>query len=173
MAIIVREVESSLLLVQSVVAEVFTTFNIYGNLADADRFFGSLLEGQRWAYTDPHRRRQALNSATMRIDRLNFSGCRASSTQPLQFPRGTDTEVPEDIKQATYLLALALLKGIDPDTERDNLSVVVQAYGGLRTEYDRTSTPAYVSAGIPCPTAWNLLQPYLDPKLGLRLERVS
>lgn len=173
MPAIARDVESTLVLVQTVVAEVFTTFNIYGNLADADRFFGSLLEGQRWAYTDPHRRRQALNSATLRIDGLNYSGYRASSTQPLQFPRGTDTEVPEDIKKATYYLALALLKGVDPDTERDNLGVVVQAYGGLRTEYDRSTTPAYVVAGIPCPTAWNLLLPYLEPKLGIRLERVS
>jgi hypothetical protein len=173
MPTIVRSVESVLALAQTVVAETFTPYNIYGSLEEANAYFGSLLEGQRWAYTDLLRRRQALNSATQRIDRLNFIGSMASPAQPLQFPRGTDTLVPEDIKKATYWLALALLKGVDPDTERDNLGVIVQAYGGLRTEYDRTSIPAYVSAGIPCPTAWNFLQPYLDPKLGIRLERVS
>lgn len=173
MATIVREVESVLTLVQDVVVELVTTFNIYGTLAGADAYFGSLLRGQRWMYTDQIRKRQALNEATMRIDTLNFVGEKADASQPLQFPRGTDTLVPVDVERACYELAQALLRGVDPDTERDNLSTIVQAYGGLRTEYDRTGVPAHLAAGIPSFTAWQLLVPYLLPQLGITNRRIS
>ena len=173
MATIVRQVESVLTLVQNVEAELVTTFNIYGTLAGADAYHGSMLRGQRWTYSDQIRKRQALNEATMRIDTLNFAGVKAVASQPLQFPRGTDTLVPVAIERACYEVANALLKGVDPDTERDNLTAVVQAYGGLRTEYDPTSVPAHFSAGIPSFTAWQLLLPYLEPQLGMVNRRIS
>jgi hypothetical protein len=173
MATIVREVESVLALVQDVVDQNVTSFTIYGTLQGADAYFGSLLRGQRWTYSDQIRKRQALNEATARIDTLNFVGEMADASQPLQFPRGTDTLVPVAIERACYEVALALLKGIDPDTERDNLSAVVQAYGGLRTEYDRTSVPAHFAAGIPSAIAWSLLLPFLEPQLGVFNRRIS
>jgi hypothetical protein len=173
MATIIREVESALTLVQDVVVELVTTFNIYGTLAGADAYHGSMLRGQRWTYADQIRKRQALNEATMRIDTLNFVGEKYDASQPLQFPRGTDTLVPVAIERACYELANALLKGVDPDTERDNLTAVVQAYGGLRSEFDRASVPAHFAAGIPSFTAWQLLLPYLEPQLGMVNRRIS
>lgn len=173
MATIIREVVTNVLLTQEVVVANGSTLPIYGTLEEADNYFGMMLEGQRWIYSDRLRRLQALVSATKRIDRLNFVGVKADSEQPLQFPRGTDTVVPVDIRQATYELALALLKGIDPDTEADNLSMTLQAYGGLRSEFDREFAQPYIRAGIPSQTAWNLLLPYLDPRLELTLRRDS
>jgi len=173
MAIIIREVESILLLTDSVLVANGSTLPIYGTVEKADNYFGMMLEGQRWSYTDRLRKVQALVSATRRIDRLNFIGVQANPAQPLQFPRGTDTLVPVEIEQATYELALVLLKGVDPDTEHDNLSATVQAYGGLRTEYDRGFVPPYIKAGIPSQTAWHLLLPFLDPRTGIELRRVS
>lgn len=173
MATIIREVESVLTLVQDVVVELVTTFNIYGTLAGADAYHGSMLRGQRWTYADPIRKRQALNEATMRIDTLNFVGEKYDASQPLQFPRGTDTLVPVAVERACYELANALLKGVDPDTERDNLTAVVQAYGGLRSEFDRASVPAHFAAGIPSFTAWQLLLPFLEPQLGMVNRRIS
>lgn len=150
-----------------------TTLPIYGTIQGADNYFAMMLEGQRWAYTDRLRKLQALVSATKRIDRLNFAGSQYDASQQLQFPRGTDTIVPVDIEQACYELALALLKGIDPDTERDNLSAIVQGYGTLRSEFDRSSVPAYIAAGIPSATAWNYLLPYLKPRTELDIRRAS
>jgi hypothetical protein len=173
MATIIREVESVLLMTQGVVVANGSTLPIYGSLEEADNYFSMMLEGQRWLYTDHLRRIQALMSATKRIDRLNFIGCKADADQYLQFPRGTDTVVPVDIRHATYELALAMLKGVDPDTEADNLSLVTQAFGSLRSEYDRTSTQPHFKAGIPSQTAWNFLLPFLDAQLEMTLRRDS
>lgn len=173
MAIIVRSVESILYFTEGMVVANGSTVPFYGTLERADNYFAMMLEGQRWAYTPRLKRVQALVSATKRIDRLNFVGEMADASQPLQFPRGTDTTVPVDIEQACYELALVLLKGVDPDTEADNLTADVQAYGSLRSEYDRSITLPYIRAGIPSLTAWNLLFPYLDPVRGITLRRVS
>lgn len=173
MPVISRTVESSLYLTQYLIPENRTTLPIYGTLEKANNYFAMMLEGQRWLYTDSLKKMQALVSATKRIDRLNFIGDKADDSQYLQFPRGTDTLVPVDIEQATYELALVLLKGVDPDTEHDNLSANVQAYGGLRSEFDRSFVPPYIASGIPSQTAWNLLLPYLDPRNEIELRRIS
>lgn len=173
MPTIIRSVESVLLLTQSVVVSNGTTLPIYGTVEKADNYFSMDLNGQRWMYTDRLRRVQALMKATKLIDRLNFIGDRTSDDQPLQFPRGTDTLVPVDIEQACYEVAQALLKGVDPDTERDNLSATVQAFGGLRSEFDRSFVPPYIAAGIPSAAAWNLLLPYLLDNSGIEFRRVS
>jgi hypothetical protein len=150
-----------------------STLPIYGTVEKADNYFAMMLEGQRWAYTERLKKVQSLVSATRRIERLNFKGVQTSTAQPLQFPRGTDTVVPVEVEQACYELALCLLSGVNPDTEIDNLAATVQAYGSLRSEMDRTSIPPYIRAGIPSPTAWSLLFPYLDPVRGIVLRRVS
>jgi len=151
-----------------------TTLPTYGSVEKADNFFSWLLEGQRWTATlDRRKKMQALVSATKLIERLNFAGTKASASQDLQFPRGTDTLVPVEIEEATYEVALALLKGIDPDTERDNLSATVQAYGSVRTEYDRTSLPPYIVAGIPSQTAWIKLLPFLEARRVVKLSRTD
>lgn len=173
MAIIIRQVTHTLMFTEALVVANGSTVPIYGTLDKADNYFGSMLEGQKWAYTPRLRRFQALVSATKRIERLNFIGSMASADQPLQFPRGTDTLVPVEIEQACYELAMALLKGVDPDTEHDNLDKTVQAYGSLRSEMDRSLTPPHIKAGIPSATAWALLFHFLDPQRGLTLKRVS
>ncbi len=162
MAVYSRTVVSNLYFQQSLIISNGSTLPIYGTLERANNYFGSMLEGQLWEYTESSKRFRALVSATKRIDRLRFDGDMASADQPLQFPRGTDTIVPVDIEHACYELALALLKGIDPDTEQDNLTMTVQAYGTLRSEHDRGITPPYFRAGIPSATAWNYLLPYLS-----------
>lgn len=151
-----------------------STLPFYGTVEKADNYFSMMLEGQQWCCTDRTRKIQALVSSTKRIDRLNFVGVMHDPSQPLQFPRGTDTLVPVDVEEACYQLALALLSGVDPDTEADNINVTLQAYGlGLRSEYDRTTVPPHTVAGIPSPTAWNLLKPYLSARLEMLLRRVS
>lgn len=173
MPMIDRSVTSNLYLTNEVVVANNSTLPFYGTLEKADNYFGAMLEGQRWAFESRLRRLQALVSATKRIDRLNFVGSQADPDQPLQFPRGTDTLVPVDIEQACYELAITLLKGVDPDTEHDNALATVQAYGGLRSEFDRTSVLPYMIAGIPSSTAWNLLLPYLLEQRRIELRRIS
>lgn len=173
MATIIRNVESFLGLSQSTCVANGSTLPIYGTLERANNYHASMLEGQRWGCTDSTRRYQALVSATKRIDRLNFIGVRNSESQPLQFPRGTDTLVPVDIEQACYDIALALLSGVDPDTEHVNSLTTVQAYGGLRSEFNRGSVLEYFANGIPSLTAWQKLFPYLQGRHEIELRRIS
>lgn len=85
--------------------------------------------------------------------------------QSLFFPREGDLVVPRDIKEACCYIALALLDGIDPELEFNNLSMTEQDYGGAKIKYDRSVPEEHVIAGIPSVSAWRLLKPYLrDPR---------
>jgi hypothetical protein len=173
MAIIIRSVANNFYIGQDVSVNNLTNLPIYGTIERADNYFALLLHGMRWQDTTRDMKLRALVSATRQIDQLNFIGQKANDSQPLQFPRGTDTLVPEDIEKAAYELAAVLLKGIDPDTERDNLYKNSQVFGQLRTDYNRTAVPMYILHGIPSATAWNLLLPYLDERRGLLICRVN
>jgi hypothetical protein len=174
MAIIIREVAHTIAFVQNASGLNITQTPMYGSLEGADRYFANMLEGQRWEYTEPDKRRRALVTATRRIDNLPFIGEKADAGQLLQFPRGTDTLVPVQIEQAAYELAIVLLKGVDPDTEAANLYTKTQAYGGIRSEYDRSRAfPIYIQAGIPSQVAWNLLLPWIAENRAVRLNRTS
>lgn len=173
MAIIIRSVTHHLNLSQGTVPQNVSTFLMYSTLERADNYFACRLEGQQWMFTDRDKRLKAMVSATERIDLLNFRGEKADASQLLQFPRGTDTTVPDEIEKACYHVAYALLKGIDPDTEADNLPTTLLAYGNLRSQYDRSVVNPWTRAGIPNQHAWNLLFPFLDPRTELVLRRTS
>lgn len=172
-SLIIRQLGSQLSFYQTAVAYTAITVPTYGSIQEADAYFTTQLGGQRWMNTETSKKQQALVAATKRIDRLNFIGLRADPSQPLQFPRGTDTTVPVAIREACYELAQALLKGVDADTERDNLRLRSSSYGGLRSEFDRSAAHPYIAAGIPSATAWDLLWPYIRPLTSIELVRVD
>ncbi len=142
-------------MVDSVTVSNGNTLPMYGSVEKADNFFYWLIEGQRWTKTvNRDRKIKCLVSATKLIDR-------------------TDTLVPVDIENACYHLAQSLLKGVEPNTERDNLNTTVQVYSSIRSYYDRNSTPPHIRAGIPDATAWEYLLPYLLERRELEIRRVS
>ena len=111
--------------------------------------------------------------ATKAIDRLNFIGDKAVETQDNQFPRGTDTVTPDDIKNATFEIALQLLDDKDPDIEGENLAVISQGYANVRSTYDRDVSLPHISAGIVSLTAWRYLSPYLRDPQFIDITRTS
>lgn len=148
------------------VAEVANkkTFPFYGTWEDADNYFYMHPKYHDWNDIDRQDQIRYLIQATRIIDRLNFVGQKAEEDQQLQFPRTGATSVPIAILQASYEIALRLIEGYDPNIETDNLAKRSQGYAGTKTEYDRSYVPDYLKAGVPSPTAWNLLLPYLrDP----------
>lgn len=157
----------------------------YGTVFDGDVYFNSGLFGQRWKASSPSRKLQGLISATQIIDRLNYAGSKAESSQVLQFPRGNtytdidgtvtitkDVVVPEAVKQATYLIANRLLDGWDPDLESDNLAATGNRIDRAETKYQRDFIPEHMRAGIPSARAWSLLKPYLRDSQEITLVRV-
>ena len=98
----------------------------------------------------------------------------AEASQPLEFPRGSDTEVPDAIRMACYEIAFSLLDGKDPEMELENLAVVSQGYSSVRTTYSRTQVPQeHLINGVPSAAAWRLLRPFLRDGDALKLKRVS
>lgn len=145
----------------------------YINVEDAQIFFDQRLNTYAWdAASDPDRLK-ALKMATKRIDRLQFIGAKLDTlTQTLEFPRDYQTEVPTDIQEACCLLALALLDGVDPEIEDQNLSAVTQAFSTARTTYEPSVRRDYIRNGIPCVEAWQILLPYLADPLEITIRKV-
>lgn len=98
----------------------------------------------------------------------------AEASQELEYPRGSDTEVPEAIRRACYEIAFSLLDGKDPELELENLSVSSQGYSSVRTTFNRNQQPLeHIINGVPSAEAWRLLRPFLRDDRHLRLTRVS
>ena len=97
----------------------------------------------------------------------------AEQEQPLEFPRGPDTEVPEAVRRACYEIAYSLLDGKDPEMELENLQVTSHGYGEVRAHYERNQVPIqHLINMVPNPIAWNLLRPFLRDADALRLSRI-
>jgi hypothetical protein len=132
--------------------------------------------------------------ATRCIDRLNFKGQKASvyalletnpdatevevreasAAQDLEFPRDSDTQVPSDIEVAAYELTLAILDGVDPDTEIENLGISSHNYAGVKTAYNRDQQPIeHLIHGIPSALAWRYLKPFLRDGREYIINRVN
>lgn len=166
----------------------------YVSLSVAQSYFDTRLHEIAWTDASPGDREKSLLAASRIIDRLNFKGQKktvydvytannqatqlelnaASQEQALQFPRDTDTEIPEEIKIACLEIAYALLDGIDPDLELENLAIVSHGYASVRTTFARTQNPQeHLNAGVPSATAWRYLKPFLREPGGIILSRVN
>lgn len=138
----------------------------YATLNEALIYFNDRMNSEVWYVTEPNTQDRALKTATKIIDRLNFAGSKTDELQENQFPRGSDTDVPQDIKDACCEIAFALVDGVDIEKERENLDMVSQGYGNVRSTYERSMKPAHILAGVPSIVAWHLLLPYMpDPRV--------
>lgn len=166
----------------------------YGTLTEANEYFDNRLHESAWYGATPSDRPKALIAAARIINTLNYKGYKAAvytllegnedatsaeireaeASQPMEFPRGADTEVPEDIRLAQYELAHSLLDGVDPDLELQNLGIVSQGYESVRTTYARNQVPIeHIVNGVPSAQAWRWLRPYLRDEDAIILARVS
>lgn len=151
----------------------------YDTYINADTYFATRLHVSAWTGSRQADKTIALTEASARIDRLRFSGLKVDSAQTEEFPRyyGDDPDgtevVPGDIKIACYEVAFALLDGVDPDLELENLAVGSRGISSARTTYARREVPEHFAAGIPSAYAWTFLRPYLLPSGTVKIHRVS
>jgi hypothetical protein len=114
--------------------------------------------------------RTALNNACVTQAEVQT----ASLSQNLEFPRGQDTEVPDTILCACFEIAHSLLDGKDPEVELENLGVISQGYGSVRTTYNRNQVPIeHLMNYVPNALAWRWLQPFLRDEDSIILTRVN
>ena len=146
----------------------------YLTIQEAQEYFDGRLHTEAWDCASEIDRNKGLVMATRAIDKLNFRGIRLNDNQALQFPRDTDTVIPQDIKDACAEEALALLDGKDPELERESLAITEQAFAQVKAKYDRdASRPINILHGIMSMTAWGYLLPYLRDPLSMRISRTS
>lgn len=173
-------------------------YSYYGTLSEANEYFGIRLHEEAWYGAAAADRPKALIKATQIIDSLNFKGYKAAvydimydydgtelgptdeeirdaeDSQELEFPRGEDTDIPEAILIACWEIAHALLDGVDPDLDVENLGVVSQGYASVRTTYARSQAQVeHLMHGIPSATAWRYLKPFLRDADEVKLSRVD
>ena len=140
---------------------------------DAQTYFDGRLNTLPWDNATSGDRDKALSMATQLIDRLNFLGEKTDEDQDLQFPRDADTDIPDDIQYACCECALALLDGVDPEMEFENLGMISQGYSNIRSTYDRSRPSENILAGIPSVLAWRYLKPYIRDIRAVDLDRAS
>lgn len=160
----------------------------YVTLSEAQEYFANRLHSGLWDTSPVEERNKALAEATAAIDRLRYAGVRHSvflvvdgdetailaaiDDQPLEFPRGSDTVTPQDIKNACCEEAFSRLDGKNPDEELEDLAVVSQGYSSVRTTYDRTFAQEHLNAGIVSPRAWRFLKPFIVEARDVTIHRV-
>jgi hypothetical protein len=166
----------------------------YADLEYADSYFETRLHSGLWPNSLAADRTAALVTATRIMDRLAYTGMKAAAftalgslggnatqaavdaagaVQELEFPRGTDTEIPADIKIACCEIAYALLDGRDPDADLENTSVISRGFSSVRSAETRDFVLEHLTAGIPSATAWKYLRPYLLDRRNITLSRVN
>lgn len=112
----------------------------------------------------------ALDNEAVTMDEVQA----ASLTQQLEFPRGSDTEVPATIEYACYEVAHALLDDKDPELELENLGIISSRYGSVGTTYSRSHVPIeHLINLIPNALAWRWLKPFLRDDDAIKLRRIS
>jgi hypothetical protein len=168
--------------------------SFYGTLIEGDAYFAARLHEYAWSEASSDNREKALRGATAIIDKLNYKGDKATvyallqsnpsatleeiraqeAAQELEFPRGADTDVPEDIRKACYEIAHSLLDGKDPEMELEMLGVSSQGVSSVRTTFARNQSPVeHIVNGVPSATAWRYMRPYLRDDGSVQLVRVS
>jgi hypothetical protein len=172
----------------------------YGTINGANTYFTERLFTEAWDNANGDDRLAALIQGTRVIDALNYKGVKASVydikydadddlvspaptrdaiiaadvSQALEFPRGKDDTVPDEIEWANYEIAIALLEGFDPNTAGDELRVVKQTYASVGTTYaEDDASMEFLLYGIPNGTVWRWLYPRLDFDRLLHIRRVS
>lgn len=163
-------------------------------VAEASEWFAQRLHETAWSAATDVDKEKALIAARGIIDALNYKGDKATvyalllanpsatqkeiqvaeAAQPLEFPRGADTEVPEAIRIAEYEIAYALLDGKDPELELETLAVSAMGYGAVKTSYERAQLPIeHIINLVPSSVSWRLLKPFLRDSDALTLSRMS
>ncbi len=145
----------------------------YATITDATNYFAERIgDISAWTSATTDDKTKSLAHATRLIDRLNFVGTKASSSQTNEFPRDNDTAVPTAIVQACIEIALSLLQGNDPAELLEGTNVKQDVVGDVRVTYKDTPPPAFIVAGIPSMAAWHLLYPFVNDGRAISIRRV-
>lgn len=147
-------------------------YTAYTTVNFVEGYLHNHIDTSAWDNASLDDKEKALVQATEIVERLNYVGEKAVETQALFFPRKDDTVVPVAIQRACGEIALALLDGVDPELEYNNLLMTSQGFGQIRSTYDRKQYQEHTIHGVPSIVAWFYLKPYLRDSRQIKLDRV-
>lgn len=142
----------------------------YGSVEGGDTYFATRLYSDDWDNASDGDKLKSLYMATQIIDTLNFAGTKSGN---LEFPRGDDTEVPDNIIKAAYEIGIKLLGGDTRESTLSSIGVTSNSWGTVKQTYDGNSVPEWTAAGVPSSEAWALLRPFLRDPSAVLIRRVS
>jgi hypothetical protein len=143
----------------------------YVSIEVAQEYFDTRMIHESWTDATETDKLRAVITATRLIDRLNFAGAKAVTTQSLEFPRDSDTEIPESIEIACCELAYQLLDGRDPEFEYESYMGQSGSLGPVSVSSDPNIIPEHIAHGIVSTLAWSYLKPFMRDPLALVMER--
>jgi hypothetical protein len=143
----------------------------YVTVEEAETYFSERPESADWFDLTGDEQLAYLKAATRAIERLKFAGTKTVTTQLRQFPRYPSLLVPDEIKIATCEVAFNLIDGTNMEQEIENLAVVDQSYGAVRTSYHPEIVVEHMRAGIPSAIAWSYLRPFLSDPNKITIKR--
>ena len=164
---------------------------MYGSVSGGDTYFGARLHNYDWQNSSNADKSAALTEASELIDQFDYVEQKyaicllgdspteaqiqaANVSQPHEFPRGDSATVPDDIEQAAYLIAQALLSGRDPEQDLENQTLRSARMGQLSSGRDVVgNTNEHIAHLIPSPKAWNKIRPFLRERNSFDLKRTS
>lgn len=98
----------------------------------------------------------------------------ANLAQPLEFPRGADTVVPQMIKDACMEIAESLLDGKDPELELEQLSTFNHLAFSFSAAHERRYIPVeHLINLIPNAVAWSWIKPFLVDDEAIKITRIN
>jgi len=145
----------------------------YADISFADSYFDERYGADSWVESSEQNKTKLLKTATMIIDQLNFAGEKSEEDQTNEFPRGSDTEVPLNIKRACCEIALAILDGRDVNQDYDALFDAASFFDVGRLNRSTDDIHIMKIHGIPSIIAWGFLRPFLRDGSVITLQRVS
>lgn len=146
--------------------------NAYASISTAQAYFDTILHTENWDNATSADQNKALLMATRAINLLSFVGdpTQVAVDAGNQFPRGSDTEVPEEIVWATCEEALALLGNDTTEEARDALRIKSERFSGADVSYT-DHHPEHIRSGLLSVKAWDFLGLYLRDDRSIRLIR--
>lgn len=145
----------------------------YVTNAEADDYFEFRYNSPLWDTLDETTKTKLLVTSSRYLTKLNWAGDKADATQALEFPRGTDTTIPVEIKNGVCEIAYALLDGRDVEYEQELLSHTRLSASVFGVSLDAKTVDVARIHGIPSSLAWSYFRPFLRDGSVVTLVRMD
>jgi len=148
----------------------------YADLTYANAYFDDrIMEDTAWADATDASKNKALRHATRLVDQCNFVLEKTDEDQVREFPRNGETDIPEEVKQATCEVALELVRGSLPESSMKKAGIASENVGDTSRSYREGGAQEIVglSSGLPSTEAAILLRDWIEDPREIDLHRSS